>query len=242
MRAMLSLLLCLPLTLLAADPPTPIGWGVVTAPTATAYGRDGKMVALVTGGELFDVFKEIKASGKSAYYAALMRPKKPQCILLGEDCRFFPGETATPKGDLDAFVKQVAKQATARDYYSAVTLRAKLLERARERHLAASPAKDLAARRAELAKVPELDRKYEAAQQAARSNGERLKYQDLRKELRYRATGLQEEIKRLETTAAEWEKTHPFDETGVRNGAVWKRLSANIDKLTPKAKEAGVIP
>ena len=241
MRNLLLALVFLPLSLWAADL-TPVGWGVVTASTATAYGKDGKQAALVNGGELFDVLKEIKASGKPAYYVALQRPKKPECVLLGTDCRVFMGEAADPKVDLDAFVAQVAKQATARDYYSAVAMRAKLLERARERHLAQSPARDLAARKAQLAKVPATDRRYEAAQKAARSNAERLKYQDLRKELRYRTTGLQEEIKRLEAAAEEWEKSHPFDESVVQKGAVWKRLTQNVERLEPKARELGLIP
>ncbi len=241
MRSLLFALALLPLALSAAAP-TPVGWGVVTASTAKAYGKDGKQAALVNGGELFDVLKEIKANGEPAFYVALQRPKKPECVLLGADCRVFLGEAANPKTDLDAFVAQVAKQATARDYYSAVAMRAKLLERARERHLAQSPAKDLAERKAQLAKVPAADRRYEAAQKAAKSNAERLRYQDLRKELRYRATGLQEEIKRLEAAAEAWEREHPFDAGAVQKGAVWKKLTQNIEALAPKARELGLAP
>ncbi len=213
-----------------------IGWGVVTATAATAYNREGKRVTEIPGGELFQLVKQVTANGKTAYYVELeQRKNKPRCALLGDDCRVFVGEVRVP-GDVDGFVAMTAKRRLVRDYYSALAVRAKLLERARERHFAASPAKDLPKLKKQLAGVPAYDRSLEAAQKAAKSNAERLRYQDKRKELRYRTTGLREEIKRLEAAAAEWEKSHPFDSSAIQNGAVWKRLSANIEKLEPQIR------
>ena len=215
-----------------------IGWGVVTAPEAKAYGKDGKVVAEIPGGEVFVVLKVISANGKPAYYVCLdKRPKKPECALLGGDCRVFLAPPPEIKEDVDAFVAYSGNRRALGDYYAALAMRAKLEQRARDRHLAKSPAKDLPKLKAQLADVPETDRRYEAAQKRARTNAERLKYQDLRKELRYTATGLRQEIKRLEAAKKSWEAAHPYDEAAIRSNAVWRRLTQNIKRLEPKAKE-----
>jgi peptidoglycan hydrolase CwlO-like protein len=60
-----------------------------------------------------------------------------------------------------------------------------------------------------------------------------LKAQDLYKEARFEATGLNEEIKSLEAQADAWDKANPFDENIVKKTAVWKRLDAQV-----KAQEA----
>ena len=214
-----------------------IGWGVVTAPEAKAYGKDGKVVAEIPGGEVFVVLKVISANGEPAYYVCLdKRPKKPECALLGGDCRVFLAPPPEIKADVDAFVAYSGNRRALGDYYAALAMRAKLEQRARDRHLAKSPAKDLPKLKAQLADVPETDRRYEAAQKRARTNAERLKYQDLRKELRYTATGLREEIKRLEAVQKSWEAAHPYDEAAIRSNAVWRRLTQNIERLEPKAK------
>lgn len=214
-----------------------IGWGVVTAPEAKAYGKDGKVVAEIPGGEVFVVLKVISANGEPAYYVCLdKRPKRPECALLGDDCRVFLAPPPEIKADVDAFVAYSGNRRALGDYYSAVAMRAKLEARARERHLAKSPAGALPKLKAQLADIPETDRRYEAAQKRARTNAERLKYQDLRKELRYTATGLREEIKRLEAVQKSWEAAHPYDEAAIRSNAVWRRLTQNIERLEPKAK------
>lgn len=213
----------------------PIGWGVVTVYTTPFYDKTGKELGQLSGGELFKVLREVKMNKAPAYYVTLERKGAPNAVLSAQDSRYFPGKIPTSE-DVEALVAYVGNQKLCREYYSLCANRDRILARKREQHLAKSPAKMLPKLKAELAQVPALERKYEAAQKAAKSGTQRLKYQDLRKELRYRATGLQQEIKRLEEVAATWEKENPFDESEVKRLSVWKRLNAQAEKLRPQVE------
>ncbi len=218
-----------------------IGWGVVASAKPTFYDKQGKRIETKFApkpGTPFVVTKGISADGAPAYVVVFdAHPNKPECVLLGADCSI----VLTPPPDLsganaEALVAYVKDRKALGDYYAALGARTAYEERARDRHFAASPAKDLPKLKAELAKIPAQDRAYEAAQKAAKTNGERLKYQDLRKELRYTATGLQSSIRRLSEAKTEWEKEHPYDEEAVKRTAVWRRLNQNVEELAPAAK------
>lgn len=232
-RILLALVL-LPLMSFAADL-EPIGWGVVSAMKTPMYDKTGKEMGKVGGGELFLVLREVKMNKAPAYYVELDRKVKLNGILAATDCRYFPGAIPTLE-QMDAFVDHVANQKLCKDYYALCANRDRLVARKRDQHLAKSPAKQLTQLKEELAQVPAKDRKYEAEQKKAKTNAQRLKYQDLRKELRYRTTGLQQEIKRLEAQVATWEAEHPFDDSSVKKSPVWKRLNAQAEKMRPQVE------
>ena len=218
-----------------------IGWGVVASIKPTFYNKKGKRIETKfapKAGTPFVVTKEIAADGEPAYVVIFdTHPNKPECVLLGSDCSII----LTPPPDIapdsaDALVAYVKDRGTLRDYYAARGARDAYEQRARDKHYAASPAKDLPKLKAQLVKIPGQDREYEAAQKAAKTDSERLKYQDLRKELRYTATGLQANIRRLTAAKEEWEKDHPYDENAVKRSAVWRRLNQNVESLAPAAQ------
>ena len=214
-----------------------IGWGVVSATLAPAYNRQGKKVAEIGGGEPFVIRKAATAGGKPAYLVVLdTRRQKPECLLFAEDT----SATLTPppelKTDREGFITYFTDRKALTTYYSALASRTQLEERLRDQHLAKSPAKDLPKLKKELASIPAKDREYETRQKNARSNAERLKYQDLRKELRYTAEGLQADIKRLTAEKAKWEAAHPFNEAVFTRNAVWRALTKNIEKARPAAE------
>ena len=218
-----------------------IGWGVVASIKPTFYNKKGKRIETKfapKAGTPFVVTKEIAADGEPAYVVIFdTHPNKPECVLLASDCSII----LTPPPDIapdnaDALVAYVKDREALRDYYAARGARDAYEQRARDKHFAASPAKDLPKLKAQLAKIPAQDREYEAAQKAAKTDSERLKYQDLRKELRYTATGLQSNIRRLTAAKAEWEKDHPYDENAVKRTAVWRRLNQNVESLAPAAQ------
>lgn len=218
-----------------------IGWGVVASIKPTFYNKKGKRIETKfapKAGTPFVVTKEIAADGEPAYVVIFdTHPNKPECVLLGSDCSII----LTPPPDIapdsaEALVAYVKDRGTLRDYYAARGARDAYEQRARDKHYAASPAKDLPKLKAQLVKIPGQDREYEAAQKAAKTDSERLKYQDLRKELRYTATGLQANIRRLTAAKEEWEKDHPYDENAVKRSAVWRRLNQNVESLAPAAQ------
>ena len=207
-----------------------IGWGVVTTPEPTVYDKKGNRVATLKGGELFNVLKSISANKAPAYYIEVNRgTKKQRCVLSGTDCKVFLELPESDNATTTTEIKQLQKLLA--DYYTTLTLRTKLYERAREQHLSASPTKRLRILKAELAQVPAKDRAYATAMEKAAGDAERLRYRDLRKELRYRTTGIQQEIQRLEAEVVAWEKSHPFDEQAVRQKPVWKRLTAQLREM-----------
>ena len=235
MRYLFLLLLAFPMMGLAAEL-EPIGWGVVSAMETEFYDKTGKNQGNVSGGELFQVLREIKMNKAPAYYVQLDRGAKKQMgILDAADCRYFPGPIPT-SDDVNALVEYVGNQKLCKDYYSLRANCDRLVARQRDKHLANSPAKQLVSLKAELAEIPEKDRKCEAAMKKATTDAQRLKYRDMRKELRYRATGLQQEIKRLEAVADAWEKEHPFNDAAAKKSAVWKRFNAQAEKLRPQVE------
>lgn len=241
MRLTLSALLALCLSALAfAADPAPIGWGVVTAAAPDVYDKTGKRLAHLKGGELFEVLKEVAVNKAPAYYIILRRPKSPRCILPGSDCKVFLELPDATDPEAVAGVKRI--QTLLSDYYSTLALRETLLRRAEARHRAGSPADKLEKLRDELRGVPARDRALEAAQAKAATNAERLRYQDARKELRYRTTGLQQEIKRTEAAAEAWESAHPFNASAVRQSAVWKKLTQRLRDLEGQVTLFGVPP
>lgn len=241
MRTLLFLLpTFLLLSLATAAELDPIGWGVVSSPSPDVYDKTGKRLAEIKGGELFTILKEVSVNKAPAYYIELRRPKKPRCILPGGDCKVFLELPDASDPDAVAGVKRI--QTLLADYYSTLALRETLLDRAEARHRAGTPAEKLEKLRDELRGVPARDRALEAAQAKAASNAERLRYQDARKELRYRTTGLQEEIRRTEAAAAEWERTHPFNPDAVRKSAVWKKLTQRLRTLEEQVTLFGVTP
>lgn len=241
MRTLLTALLALSLSApLLAAALAPIGWGVVSSASPDIYDKTGKRVAELKGGELFDVLKEVAVNKAPAYYISLRRPKKPCGILPGADCKVFMELPDPADAEAVAGVKRI--ETLLSDYYATLALRETLLERAKARHRAGSPADKLEKLRAQLKGVPARDRALEAAQAKAASNAERLRYQDARKELRYRTTGLQQEIKRTEAEAAAWEREHPFNPAAVRQSAVWKKLTARLRALEPQVGLFGVTP
>ena len=244
MRYLLFLIVAFPMMLLAAEL-EPIGWGVVAAMETEFYDKTGKTQGNVTGGELFKVLREVKMNKAPAYYVQLDRTKKPMGIVAAADCRYFPGPIPT-SDDVDALVEYVSNQKLCKDYYSLCANRDRLVARKRDQHLLKSPAKQLVSLKAELAEIPAKDRQCEEAMKKATTDAQRLKYRDMRKELRYRATGLQQEIKRLESQATAWEKEHPFDDSAVKKSAVWKRFNAQAEKMRPQVEalcaKAAVTP
>ena len=235
MKRLFLLLFLLPVTLFAAEL-IPIGWGVVTVPSTTLYDKTGKVADELYGGDLFKVLREVKMNKAPAYYIEFKRKGEPvNGIISATDGRYFPG--ALPIEDSSQYAQFQADQKLCRAYYSACATRDSLVERKRKQYLEKSPAKQLEKLKKELANVPALDRKYAAEQKKAKTDAQRLKYQDLRKELRYNTVGLQEEIKRLEATAAAWLEKHPFDEEAVKKTAVWKRLNAQTETFKEQMDE-----
>lgn len=224
----------------AADP---VGWGVVTAVSAKSYDKAGTETYPVAGGTLFTLVKEVLVNKQPAYL--IMNPARPdaQRIVLAEDCRaFMEGGLMTTEafaqavadgGDLSALTVRMRRQKFAEKYYSMIAQREALVEKAREAHLSGSPAGRLAEAKRELAKIPAKDRALEQAEKRARTNAQRLKLRDDRKELRYRATGLRAEIDRLKETAGDWEKAHPFDDSEVRKNGVYKTLTRQLEAMRP---------
>lgn len=234
LRRILFLLMMTPLSLFAAEL-VPIGWGIVATYRTTLYNKTGEEMGALTGGELFTVYREVKMNKAPAYYVEVESTKKPRGILSAADCRYFPGELPTAD-DIDALAEYNGRRKLCKDYFSLCATRDKLVESKREVHLKNSPAKQLPKLKAELAAIPGKDRQYEAALKKAKNDSQRIKYRDLRKELRYEASGLRQEIQRLEEEVASWEQTHPFDDTKVKQSAVWKRLNAQAEKLRPSVE------
>ncbi len=226
-----------PLWLAAA---TPVGWGVISVYEAPAYDKTGAAVAPLKGGVCFDILKEITANKAPAYYIALTEDQAKRCVITAADAkafREFPAE-----GDAKGLEGIRMLQKALSEYYTTLAMRQAMVERVRAQYLAQSPVKRLADARQELATIPAKDRAAADAQAKAKSNAERLKYQDLRKELRFRATGLQQEIKRLEATAEAWEAEHPFDDSAIRKKAVWKRLTQRLREMESALAPYGVTP
>lgn len=219
----------------------PIGWGVVTAVEADAYDRTGQAVGKLKGGDRFLVLKAITADKAPAYYIeTVVKGKSLRVVVPGSATKVFmelpdPEDPKAVEG-----VKQV--QMALSEYYATYAMRQAMMDRAREQHLARSPVGRVKACREELASIPAKDRAYEVAQSKSTSNAERLRYQDLRKELRYRATGLQNEIKRMEKEEAAWLKSHPFNEAAIRQKPVWKRLTARLNEMAGPLALYGVAP
>ena len=226
-----------PLWLAAA---TPVGWGVISAYETPAYDKTGAEVSTLKGGTRFDILKEITANKAPAYYVELPEAKAKRCVITAADAKAFLEFPA--EGDAEGLAGIRMLQKALSEYYTTLAMRQAMVERAREQHLAKSPAKQLEKLRKELATIPAKDRAAEAAQAKAKSNAERLKYQDIRKELRFRATGLQQEIKRQEAVADSWLAAHPFDEKPIRNKPVWKRLTQRLREMEAVLAPYGVTP
>ncbi len=227
MRKFILFLLCWPMLLVATELPI-IGWGVATTSTP-AYDKSGKPMGKLSGGDLYVIYREVKINKKPAFYVQVESlPKKPRCIIPGEACH--NQLEPIPEAPVEA-QQQKTRQELCQSYYSTLALRQALEDRARERHFASSPVGAVAKAKAELAKIPEKDRQYEARQKSAKTNGERLKYQDLRKELRYKATGLQAEIARGKAAADAWEQANPFNPTKLHASGPWKRLTQQLESL-----------
>lgn len=239
MRQCVSLILFLlwSAVLCAADA---IGWGVVCAYEAAAYDKTGAQVFTLPGGTGFDILKELKVDNAPAYLIETLGERKRKCVIAAEGTRVFLEFPAADDAEGLAGIRAI--QRALEEYYKTLTMRQAMLERARDQHLAASPARKLKQLRADLAAIPAKDRAAEKAQQAATSNAERLRYQDLRKELRFRATGLQQEIKRLEAEAETWERQHPFNDKAIRTKAVWRRLTARLREMEGALALYGVTP
>lgn len=237
-KLLLTLLFALPLLAMGADLET-IGWGVVKVKSATALDKEGKATGKIYGGELFTVYREITVNQEPAYYVQPNQKKSKPCILRGEDCRVFM-EVPPAKDDTEAYSTYRMKRLLISDYYGNLLARDTLVEQALERHTKDSPAKELPKLKEELAQIPEKDRTYEQRQKKATKNAERLKYQDLRKELRYRATGLQNEIARLEPLAEKWNAEHPFDDSALQKSGAYVRLTKQIDNLRERLEALGV--
>ncbi len=231
----IPLLLCIAFLfcglLFSAERPA-IGWGVVSTPSPDVYDKSGKRVASLKGGDLFDVIKEVSINKEPAYYITLRRDRKPSCILSAAHCRVFLELPDPEDPEAVAGVKQIGQMLS--DYYATLALRDALYQRALARHRAGSPSEKLEKLREELRKVPATDRALEAAQKKASTNAELLRHQDERKTLRYRTTGLQQEIERLKSEAETWERAHPFNPAQLKKNAVWKRLTAHLEELKPK--------
>ena len=218
-----------------AQPALPIiGWGVVTSAAPDAYDKTGKVMGQLKGGEPFDILKEVSINKAPAYYIQRRSKKAVKCILPGADCKVFMELPDPADENAVAGVKQIETMLS--DYYSTLALRNDLLERAKAKHRKNSPAAKLEAAKAELKTVPAKDRKLEELQNKAKTNAERLKHQYARTELRYRTTGLQEDIKRLQAEADTWDAEHPFNDAAVKKTAIWRRLTQQL-----KANEATVL-
>ena len=235
-RFLAILLLLLPLApVLASAELQPIGWGVVTTAEPKAYDKTGKSMTTLKAGEIFSVLKAVSLNKTPAYYIEVHRKTSRRCVLASADCKVFlelpDADNVSAQNELKQFQQLLS------DYYLTLALRDSLLTRARTRHFASSPAKRLEELKTELAGVPDKDRAYAAAQEKAKSNAERLRYRDLRKELRYRTTGLQQEIERVKAETEAWTRAHPFDDSTIRSSSVWKRLTAQL-----REKEELLVP
>ena len=216
----------------------PLGWGIVTKPSAAAYDKKGKATQPAAAGTLIAVKKQVKVNKAPAYYADIKSGRARSCILRAEDCVAYTlPDLSTPEAVADF---RNARNALTTYYQLQETLD-KLTEGARNTWILKSPAKRLIAVRKELAEVPPKERAYAKAQEAALAagdNAKRLKYQELRKELRYRATGMLEEVKRLEAELTRWEATHPFDENAIRRSSPsYRRLSQTLERMKPQVEE-----
>ncbi len=218
--------------------PQPEGWGVVVTDEVPAYNKAGKPMGKRSAGDRFIAYKAVTINKEPAYFVNFLSEPKGEAILLAEKCRYFPGMPASTE-ELEGVR---ALQGKLSDYYATMALREQLIERARKRHQKGSPAEKLAELKAQLAKVPARDRALAEGQKKAASNQERLRYQDQRKELRYRTMGLQQEIKRVEAEAEAWIAAHPFNDASVRKGAVWKRLTQKLLALEPELVLCGITP
>ncbi len=235
-KFVLALLLLLPCLAIGSTTEA-IGWGVVTG-ESPAYNKAGKPVGNLKGGEQYTLLRKVAINKEPAYFVVIENhKKKPQCIIPGKACRNFDEVPPTDPAELVVFKR---KQELCAEYYATYALRETLLKRAKERHTAKSPVAALEKAKAELAAIPAKDRKYEEAQKKAKTNGERLKYQDMRKALRWDLSGLKVEIERLEGEAKAWEATHPFNDASVRKGAVWKRLTAQLDATAAQLDALGI--
>ncbi len=236
MKRYLLLLSLLPCLLLAATPEA-IGWGVVTAETP-AYDKTGKTMGTLKGGEAYTLYREVSINKAPASYVQIDSHKaKPMCIIPNDACRNF---AELPPADPEELAIYERKKTLCADYYSTLALRNTLITRAKERHAAKSPVAELKKAKAALAAIPSKDRKYQAAQEKAKNNTERLKYRDLRKALRWELDGLKAEIARLESEAAEWEKANPFNDAPVRKTAVWKKLTSQLSAYGAQLEALGI--
>jgi hypothetical protein len=235
MKRLFLAFVLLPLVAVAAEM-APIGWGVVTAVKTTVYDKTGKPAGALAGGDLFGVLREVKMNKAPAYYIEIPGTKKAVTgIVSAADTRYFVG-TKPDLTDADAFAAWVADRKFCQEYYALCAMRDGLVERKREQHRAKSPAKRLETAKKELSEALADAKRYKAEYEKAKNNSRRLKAQDLYKEARFTATGLNEEIKSLEAEVVTWDEKHPFDESVVKKTAVWKRLDAQV-----KAQEARFI-
>ncbi len=231
MRKLLLMLCFVPMMALAADLPLQ-GWGVVCEASAF-YDKTGKKAGEVSGGEPFRVYKIVSINKKPAYYAEMHYNKKDmKCVLPGEACHVV----------MNVDEVNEAAQEKLSQYYSALSMRTALEERARERHFAKSPVGELAKAKKELAKIPAKDREYEKAMQKAKNDSERLHYRDLRKALRYEVTGLQAQIARIKAEAEAWEREHPFKATKLQQSGTWKRLTQRVEALEAELATFEIVP
>ncbi len=231
MRKYFFLFLFIPMMALAADLPL-LGWGVV-ADTATLYDKTGKKLGEVTGGEPFRVYKVVSINKEPAYYIEIHYGKKLQkCVVPSDACHAV----------LNVDEVNEAAQEALSQYYSALSMRTALEARARERYFAKTPVAELTKMKKDLARIPAKDREYEKAMEAAKNNSERLRYRDLRKALRYEATGLQAQLARAKQAAEAWEKVHPFDATKVQQTGTWKRLTQRLEELKVNLATFEIVP
>ncbi len=236
MRHLRMLLFLLPCWLFAGTPEA-IGWGVVTAETP-AYDKTGKTVGTLKGGELYTLYREVSINKEPACFVQIDTHKaKPQCIVPGKACRNFKELPPTDAAERAVFDR---KQELCSNYYTTLALRETLIQRAKERHTAKSPVAELAKAKAELAAIPAKDRKFEEAEKKAKTNSERLKYRDQRKMLRWDVNRLKSDITQLEQDAANWESKNPFNDSAVRKGAVWKKLTSQLDAYAVQLNALGI--
>ncbi len=231
LKRCLMALIFLPCFAVAAEM-APIGWGVVTTVKTTIYDKTGKPAGTLAGGELFTVLREVKMNKAPAYYIETTGKQAVKGVVSGAETRYFKGVKPL-KSDAEAFVGWEEDRKFCQTYYKLCAMRDSLVERKREQHRAKSPAKRLEVARKELSAALANAKRYKAEYEKATNNSRRLKAQDLYKEARFEATGLNEEIKSLEAQADAWDKANPFDENIVKKTAVWKRLDAQV-----KAQEA----
>ncbi len=246
---LLSCLCCLGLMAFAEEKPVEeIGWGVVTATPAKTYTKAGKPADAIPCGTLFRLLKEITMEKAPAYFIAVANAERR--VVAASDCYVVKGECLmdemafaeqlTQGGDLAKLTAQMKAQKALERYYSALGVREQFLQRARDKHLQKSPAKNLAKFRAELATIPERDRVLEAKQKKAKNNSERLNLRDERKTLRRRAQWLMLEIEEAKQVAESWEKEHPFDAMEAKSSGVYKTLNRAVKSAEAQLRE--VLP